>query len=175
MSDAVDIAALFSAIKTKVAEQFLDLEVYAVASKRQPGMKIPCCMLNVDDFEKADEDLGTEQLSVVLRFEASLILGAKNDTAKQQAVLLALAFATFIDGQRWGVKVGEAQFESASPDEFSPELDKYEVWTVAWAQEVTLGESIWTNDGTLPQTVLVSTSPEIGEPNEDKYKEVTGL
>ena len=175
MSDAVDIAALFSAIRTKVAEQFSDLEVYAVASEHKLGMQIPCCTLNVDDFEKADEDLGTEQLSVVLRFEASLILGARSETAKQQAVLLALAFATFIDGQHWGLTVGGAKFESASPDEFSPALDKYEVWTVAWAQEVTLGESIWTNDGTLPQTVLVSTSPEIGTPNEDKYEEVTGL
>lgn len=175
MSDAVDIAALFGAIRTTLAAQFVDLEVYAVGSERKQGMKIPCCTLNVEDFEKADNDLGTEQLSVVLRFETSLVLGAKSETAKQQAVLLALSFATFIDGQRWGLTMEPAQFESASPDEFSPALDKYEVWTVAWAQEVTLGESVWTNDGTLPQTVLVSTSPEIGEPNEDKYEEVTGL
>lgn len=174
MIDGVDIAALFTAIENQVSDHFPDLNVFNVAPERQKNPKTPFCSISIDDFEKSDVDLGTEQLSVVIRFEASLVLGTKSLDAARQAVLLAASFAQFVDGQRWGLAVNAAEFETAGPDEFSPSLDKYEAWTVAWSQEVRLGESVWTNDGTLPETVLVSTSPEIGIPNEDAYEEVTG-
>ena len=57
------------------------------------------------------------------------------------------------------------------PDDFQPEIDKYEVWRVEWQQVIHLGETIWTDEGTTPQNPVYSWVPDIGNGNEDKYQD----
>jgi hypothetical protein len=41
---------------------------------------------------------------------------------------------------------------------------------VEWQQIVHLGDTVWTNDGVIPEVVLFSWEPETGVPNEPAYQ-----
>lgn len=182
----IDLGELHQAIENAIRAQFPDLKLVAFYREDDERAELrrddlPACLLELSEMEPTPEvDPGTEQLAVSARFEARLIIGFRTPRAKLEIRKLAAALAVFLRLKRWPhptepgktVPTGPAEVVAIMPDEFSPELDRYEVWRVEWTQTLHLGTSVWKDDGVTPGTPLYSWSPQIGHGHEGDYKDV---
>lgn len=140
----LDLDQLHQAIIDKIAAQFPEFVTVDDYSDDRTRLNTPACLVELTDMEGApDDDPGTEQLAVTARFEARIIIGFRQLNAKRQIRKLAAALGAFVHQQRWGLPVSPAELLTITPDEFSPELDQFEVWRVEWQQVVHLGLSVW--------------------------------
>lgn len=169
----IDLDQVHQDIVDAIKAQFTDLvtvEAYYQDRKRLP---LPACLIELTDMEpSAEDDPGTEQLAVLANFEARLILGFRAANVHREIRKLAGSLGAFIHQNRFGQPIGPATVTAITPDEFDPEMDQYEVWRVEWQHVIHLGSTVWTNDGTIPTSVLASWEPDTGTENEDKYQEV---
>jgi hypothetical protein len=170
----VDIAALHAAIVSDIKAKFPALktvEFYRVDRKTIP---LPACLLELVDMEYEPlRDDGTGQAPMRARFEAELILGMRDSSARLNVRVLAGAMAAFIKTRRWTGILGDAcELIGCYPDDFSPELDQYEIQKVEWTQLIYLGDTYWTDDGITPENVFVGVAPNIGHGHEADYVQV---
>ncbi|AWM87371.1 hypothetical protein [Microvirga sp. 17 mud 1-3] len=179
----IDLGELHAGIESAIRAQFPALklvEFYREEEERKPPTvdQMPACLLELSEMEPTpDVDPGTEQLAVNARFEARLVIGFRTPRAKLEIRKLAAALAVFLRLKRWPhptiagktIPTGPAEVTSIVPDNFNPELDRYEVWRVEWLQPLHLGTSIWKDEGVTPQTPLYSFKPDIGAGNTDQY------
>jgi hypothetical protein len=171
----IDINVLHQAIVDAIAAEFPDLETVEDHTEARQQLRLPAVLIELTALEPApDIDPGTEQLAVLARYDAHVIIGFKTPQAKREIRRLTSALAAFIHGKRWGQPVAPAEIVDIVPDDFNPALDRYECWLISWQQAVHLGASVWNNDGTLPVVVLASIAPEIGLPHEYEYQVVAG-
>jgi hypothetical protein len=175
----VDLDALHDAIVSDIKAAFPDLqtvEFYRTEERKggNAGLPLPAMILDLTEFEATPEiDPGTDQLAVNARFEAEIIFGFRTPNVKREIRKFSAAFAAWLRLKRWtGVRTGPAYVGSICRSDFNPELDQYEVWCVEWMQEIHLGDTVWTNDGTVPNQVLVGWSPNIGIGHESDYEQV---
>ncbi|KVE36757.1 hypothetical protein, partial [Burkholderia sp. TSV86] len=171
--------ALHDAIVAEIKARFPDLqtvEFYRTEERRggPDGLPLPAVLLDLSEFDPTPEiDPGTEQLAVNARFEAEIIFGFRKPTIKREIRKFAAAFGAWLRLRRWtGVRTGPAYVTSICRSDFNPELDQYEVWCVEWSQEIHLGNTVWTNDGSVPTQVFASVAPDIGKDHEPDYIEV---
>jgi hypothetical protein len=170
---AIDLDALHDAIVASIAAQFPALRTVEDYREDRKQLTLPAVLVSLTDLEPdPDEDPGTEQLAAIARFEAQIVIGFRTANAKREIRKLAAALAHHIYGNRWGQPVEAARVTSIVQDDFSPELDRFEVWRVEWQQIVHIGTSIWDNDGVIPTEVLVSFAPDIGPDNEPSYTDI---
>lgn len=170
----IDLDELTNAIVASIDAAFPVFATVEAYREDRRSLPAPACLVQLVDLEPDPEaDPGTEQLAVIARFEAQVVLGFREPNARRAAPKLAAALALHIQRKRWGLPVEAATVTAIEPDDFTPELDQFEVWRVDWQQIVHLGASVWTNDGTLPTVILTSFAPDIGTANEDDYKPVT--
>ena len=176
----VDLNALHDAIVADIKAQFPDLqtvEFYRTEERKggRDGLPLPAIILDLSEFDPdADIDPGTEQLAVNARFEAEIIFGFRTPNVKREIRKFAAAFAAWLRLRHWtGVRTGPAYVTSICRSDFNPELDQYEVWCVEWSQPIHLGNTVWTNDGSVPQEVFAGFSPDIGSGHEPDYDKVT--
>ncbi|CAG2144427.1 hypothetical protein LMG31506_03003 [Cupriavidus yeoncheonensis] len=174
MTTPLDLGALFAAIITDVQAAFPDLQTVEFHRIERKGLATPALLLELTELEaQPDADPGTEQLAVTARFEAHVVMGFRTPDVRTEVRRFAAAFAAWLRLRRWpGIRTDAAQVIGCYPDDFDPELDQFETWRIEWAQVLHLGTSVWTNDGTVPTTVLSSWSPAIGPGNEDQYTPV---
>lgn len=155
MNTPVNIATLHAAIKTALAAQF---PTTAVEYYGRPGDRIitPGILLELDSIDAVDpNDVGTEQLEVVLRFNAYAIRSfGEKDQNKLAVRTLTAAVMSFIRGKRWGQSVGAARVIGASPDRI--ETGEYEVMRIEWEHDALLGADYWLDTGDTPTEVNVS-------------------
>ena len=185
----VDLSVLHDAIVADIKAQFPDLvtvEFYRAEEGQgedaRKTLPVPACLLELSEMAAdTDRDPGTEQLAVTATFEAHLIIDSlKTRNAKLSVRILAAAFSAWLRLRRWNnpavpgkcLPTGPAYVMGAYPDDFSPELDRYEVWRVEWQQEIHLGDTIWKDEGVTPDKPLYSWVPEIGTGHEGDYSEV---
>lgn len=169
---ALNLDALHEGILTSIRDAFPDLatvEDYREDRQMQP---IPAVLVEMTELEPSpDDDPGTEQLAALARFDAHIVLGFRTPQIKREIRKLAAALAFHVQGNRWGQRVGPAEVTAIVPDDFTPELDQFEVWRVEWQQLVHIGESVWRNDGATP-VPFFSWAPDIGPDNEPAYEPV---
>lgn len=185
----IDLSVLHSAIVADIEAQFPDLvtvEFYRAEEGQgedaRKTLPVPACLLELSEMPAdPDRDPGTEQLAVTATFEARLIIDSlKTQNAKLSVRVLAAAFSAWLRLRRWNnpavpgkcLPTGPAYVIGAYPDDFSPELDRYEVWRVEWQQELHLGDTVWKDEGVTPDKPLYSWVPEIGTGHEGDYSEV---
>jgi hypothetical protein len=149
----VDLDALMDVIETAIKTRFPVLKsVEFDREETSPPPSAPACLLELTEGELYQEqDPGTEQLPFSARFEARFLVAFNTPRPARECRKLALAFAAWMHQRTWrkdGVPGGPAAIIGAYKDEFSPELEKFEVWRVEWTQELHLGESVWTETGT---------------------------
>lgn len=182
---SIDLGELHQAIEAAIRAQFPSLklvEFYREEEERRPptDAQLPACLLEMSEMNPTpDIDPGTEQLAVSARFEARLVIGFRTPKAKLEIRKLAAAFAVFLRLNRWPsitapgetIPTGPAEVITIMPDDFSPELDRFEVWRVEWQQPLHLGDGIWNDDGLTPDAPLYSWTPNIGTGNADKYQD----
>lgn len=175
----VDLDALHAAIVADIKAQFTTLqtvEFYRTEERKggYAGLPLPAVILDISEFDPDMEiDPGTEQLAVHARFEAEIIFGFRTPNVKMAIRKFAAAFGAWLRLRRWtGVRTGPAYVTSIARSDFNPELDQYEVWCVEWSQPVHLGDTVWTNDGSVPTQVFAGVSPDIGIGHEPDYTRV---
>lgn len=185
VNDGTDLAALHSVIATELAAAFpgVHCEFYREDRVNLPmgdgqGENPPRAyvLMEMSELEVGDTtDPGTEQQEMMARFEAEVIVKGIRTSAKVDVRVLAGALAAYLRQRgRWpGVIASPPMVVGCYKDDFSPELDKYEVWRVEWLHEVRLGQSAWLG-GVRPTQVLWSYSPLIGASFEDQYTDALG-
>lgn len=158
----IQIDEMIDAVVASIAAAFPDLNVEAYREDRR-DLVLPACLVRLVDMEpQPSDDMGTGQLVALARFEAHTIVGFRSPSVMRQSPRVAAAVARHLFQQRFGQPVGPAEVTLIEPDEFSPELDRFEVWRVEWQNLIHLGASVWTNDGTIPSHVFVTFAPEDG-------------
>lgn len=188
----IDLADLHQAIEQNIRAAFPGLKTvafYREETERTPlqPSELPACILELSELEPTpDVDPGTEQLAVNARFEARLVIGFRTPRAKLEIRRLAGSFAAWLRLRRWvlttqpdedaepvtrNLPTGPADVVAIMPDEFDPELDRFEVWRVEWLQPLHLGIGVWTDEGVTPGAPLYSWAPRIGHGHEQDYQD----
>jgi len=179
MEPGLDLKDLHDAIVAAIAGQFPALqtvEAYREETERTQ-LPTPACLVELFELEvSAADDPGTEQLALMARFEARLVLGYREMAAKIEVRRLAAALAQFVLRQRWGLgpNVGPAEILGCYPDDFDPRLDQYEVMRVEWQQLVRIGTDVWSGEGVPVENVRYAWAPRIGPPFVDEYRPLAG-
>ena len=175
MADAdtsVTLDALHAAIETDLAARFPAFRTVGFyRDDESESIPTPALVLEMIDAEPAPElDVGTGQWPARLRFGGRVILSKHAPAAKLEARKAATALATYVYLKRWtGCATDEAQVIACEPDEFAPNVERFEVWRVEWVHLAFLGESVWTNEGQVPEA-LYSFVPDIGLAHKDDYR-----
>lgn len=167
----VDLATLHQAIVADIQAQFPQLVTVEFYREDRKELPKPACLLELTEMEALeDEDPGTEQLAVMAKFEAELVISFREQSAKRSIRLLAAALSAWLRKRRWNdpdnpgkkLPTGAVQVIGAYPDDFRTmggqregELPQFEVWRVEWQQIVHLGNTVWTDEGTTPSQVFV--------------------
>lgn len=166
----VELAEVYTGIVEAISAQFPGVHVEAERD-RSEAVPAPAILVEMNEMQGApDHDPGTGQLAVTASFSAQVILNMSR-TAKMEVRTLAAALAAFARLNRWGRKIGPAEVLGAFPDDFDPELDRFEIWRVDWQQVIHLGKTVWT-EGERPTTVMMGQVPMIGDPFESDYEQV---
>lgn len=182
----VDLAKLHAAIVADIQDAFPSLVTVEFYREDRKSLPKPACLLEISEFENLeDDDPGTEQLAVMMKFEAELVIGFRTTAAKQSICILAAALAAWLRKRRWvnpddttkKLPTGEAQVIGAYRDDFSvmgaqreQVLEQFEIWRVEWQQIVHLGDTMWTDEGVTPTQVFVDEHVN-GQPG-DGYEQV---
>ncbi|HZZ03049.1 hypothetical protein [Paraburkholderia sp.] len=135
-------------------------------------MPTPAILLEISEGEpELGDDAGTGQLPAYLRFEARIIMGIRTPAVKLAVRKAAFALSAWLHLRAWGngVKAAPCHVIACGSDEFDPRLDKWAVWRVEWRQFVMLGDSAWSNDGSVPDDWF-SFAPDIGLGHEPDYQ-----
>lgn len=167
MITPANIDSLHESMRDALAAEF---DGVTVAFYPRPGERIqtPAILLELEDIQAQDpDDTGTEQMPVVLNFNAYVTLDFK--TGNKRAVkVLAAAVMAFVRGKRWSEPVGAAVVSGASPDVIQGKEADYEVMRVEFSHEAILGAGI-EDEGILPWKVYLGISPLIGPDHVDDY------
>ena len=172
-----DVAQLYAVITARIHAAFPALQTVEFDREDRDVLPVPACLLEIGEADDG-QDPGSEQQCMDVRFSAQFVVGYRSLTARREVIQLAMAFAAFLRAQgRWpgiGGQGGEPRIIGCYPDEFDPQLDKYDVWRVEWHQSLWFGKSVWDWPNIpLPEHVHLGRAPDVGIGNEDKYTEVT--
>ncbi len=182
----IDLAVLHQAIVADIKAQFPSLatvEFYRGqdAGEDRRSLTTPACLLDLTELEAEPEaDPGTEQLAMVAKFEAALVIDFRTTSSKLSIRQLAVSLAAWLRLRRWGnpavvgkkLPTGPAQVIGAYPDDFQPDLERFVVWRVEWQQVIHLGQTVWKPEGAAPTTVLLGGAPDIGIGHEPDYVQI---
>lgn len=154
----IDLDALTDAIVASISAAFPVFQLVEAYPDDHRSLPTPCCVIELADLEPA-EDIGTEQLAVVARFEARIVMGFRAPDVKRALPKLAAAVALHASKKRWGLPVEPATITAIERDDFDPDLDQFDVWRVDWQQTIHIGASVWNNDGVpVTQPIAVGTA-----------------
>lgn len=189
----INLATVHDAIVADIKAAFPNLKTVEFYREDRKSLVTPACLLELTELEAdPDNDPGTEQLAVIAKFEAELIIGFRPQAghmakAKLSIRMLAASLEAWLRMRRWTnpadqdkkLPTGEAMVIGAYEDDFSvmgrhrdQELPQFDVWRVEWQQRLHLGETVWTDDGITPTTIFSGVAPDVGIGNEDKYTQV---
>jgi hypothetical protein len=182
----IDLVTLHNAIVADISAAFPALATVEFYREDRKNLPKPACLLEIAEFDNVeDEDPGTEQLAVMMRFEAQLVITFKTANAKRSACVLAAALAAWLRKRRWTnpadpskkLPTGEARVVGAYRDDFTTmgaqrdtALEQFEIWRVEWEQIVHLGNTAWIDEGETPSEPYYSFVPGVGPENIDKYQ-----
>ena len=126
-------------------------EVYPAIRKE---LVAPAVFIELSSLEQG-KDPGTEELALKARFEARIVVDGIVEDSSLVVRSLAAEVARVVNKNTWEKNVSPAEFLSAEPDGFRPELDAYLVWMVDWSHQLHLGKSIWTENKIKPHTIII--------------------
>jgi hypothetical protein len=155
---ALDLELFHQAIIDRLRAQFPGFRVVDDYPQDRRARPVPALYLDLEEMEGAnDEDPGTGQQALALRFAARIILPASLPGVGRKIRAMAASLCAFVHLNRFGQPVNAAQLIGAYPDVFAPEeLDQYLVWRVEWQQVGHFGVSVWEefSQGSVPGDLL---------------------
>ncbi|WP_418089937.1 hypothetical protein [Wolbachia endosymbiont (group B) of Orgyia antiqua] len=104
---------------------------------------------------ESGKDPGTEELALKARFEVRIVIDSTIENAPIIVRTFAAEVARVVNKNTWEKNVSPAEFLSAEPDGFRPELDAYLVWMVDWSHQLHLGKSVWEEGKIKPHKIAV--------------------
>lgn len=153
-----DLRSLHTKIRDAIATRFPALKtVEFYRDEESEDLPTPACLLELDEIEPHEEDPGTSQIIVGLRFSARLVFSREAGHDGLLNVRLAAAdVATFINKNRFEGRVAPGRILSCGVDFFRPDLtDRYAIWRVEWHHErAFLGPNVW-QDEKLAESLTV--------------------
>ncbi|WP_250294730.1 hypothetical protein [Wolbachia endosymbiont of Oedothorax gibbosus] len=126
-------------------------EVYPTIRKE---LVAPAVFVELVSLESG-KDPGTEELALKARFEARIVVDGTVEDSSLVVRSLAAEVARVVNKNTWEKNVSPAEFLSAEPDGFRPELDAYLVWMVDWSHQLHLGKSVWEEGKIKPHKIAV--------------------
>lgn len=171
----IDLDALHEAVVAAITAGMPTVKSVQAYPETSEPLTLPAVLVDLEDMEAAPEaDPGTEQLAMLTRWRARLILGFRTVDVDRQVRKGAAHLAHLVHLNRWGQPVGPARVTLVGPDPFDPNLDQYEVWVVEWEQIVHLGASVWEcpEGSVVPETVYLGVAPETGPDHIDDYWQI---
>lgn len=124
-----------------------------VHPKRKDQIVLPAILLDVAEIEPG-EDRGTDQLNVVVHFEARIVMSDQDSPISIWLMVQSVVRWLFdYDFPERGL--GKSKFKSAAPDNFSPDLSGHRVWVVEWTQEIRVGENVWVGEPPIIEQLIV--------------------
>ncbi|MEZ2829036.1 hypothetical protein [Serratia liquefaciens] len=118
---------------------------------------------------------GDGQLRVEFEHDLFVVVdrSATADISKPQIYVRTAAadLSQWIEGQTFGLEGLEpAQFVSADPDEFDPEMAAYIVWRITFTQVAAMGEDPFESKAGPLKKVFLGKAPNIGSAHVDDYR-----
>lgn len=184
----VDPSAIHDAIVADLKAkfpQFQTVQFYRGAEQgERSSLPIPALLLDCDNFEISEDNLGTEQLSTDWSFEVRIVISdIRADRGRFAIRSLAATVAQYIHLRRWRIPgdpdgkcypTGQARVTQAERDDYDPSLDKFLVWRIDWQQNMSIGDNVWIDpDAMRPEVLHIGITPDIGPGNEGKYWTIT--
>ena len=149
------LQALHNSICAQILAGIPKLQTCSSYPRMRSELSAPACFVEIASFD-VGTDPGTEELAVVGNFEARIVMDRTVENSGFAIRELALKLANLINHNTWNSKVSPAKIKDISPDAFSPELDAYLVWNVAWTHELHVGKNVWETWAVLPHTIIVN-------------------
>ncbi|WP_353286459.1 hypothetical protein [Wolbachia endosymbiont (group A) of Crataerina pallida] len=146
---------LHQAICSTLKEEIPSIQTCEIYPAIRKELLAPAVFVELVSLESG-KDPGTEELALKARFEARIVVDGTVEDSSVVVRTLAAEVARVVNKNTWEKNVSPAEFLSAEPDGFRPELDAYLVWLVEWTHEVHAGKSVWST-GIMPHVI------EIGE------------
>ncbi|WP_067096179.1 hypothetical protein [Marinomonas atlantica] len=103
------------------------------------SIQAPCAFFGVLDWERAEEQRMTGELTVDLNCQLLIVFGQDGTVSQNDVRNRAMGASLFIDDQNFGLDAEPARFISAQPFAFDPDLEQYVVWSVDFKQEIDIG------------------------------------
>lgn len=150
---------LYQAIEQHLQQHLPGVQLVSFWPDIQQHIPLPAVFLDIAEIEPGT-DIGTGETTLIITFEARVIVDVIRADHYPQAVHLATQLAVLLRAQSWGLPVEPAEFQRSSQDWTRPELDGYTVWLVEWTQTVYLGEQEWPWPDEPPGTLLISVNDE---------------
>ncbi|QJT94793.1 hypothetical protein HGO53_06775 [Wolbachia endosymbiont of Diaphorina citri] len=145
---------LHNAICTTLKKEIPAIQTCEIYPSIRKELLAPAVFVELSGFEKG-HDPGTEELALKARFEARIVVDGTVEDSSLVVRSLAAEVARVVNKNTWEKNVSPAEFLSAEPDGFRPELDAYLVWMVDWNHQLHLGKSIWTENKIKPHTITI--------------------
>ncbi|NGZ19976.1 MULTISPECIES: hypothetical protein [unclassified Wolbachia] len=146
---------LHNAICTTLKREIPAIQTCEIYPSIRKKLLAPALFVELVSLESG-KDPGTEELALKARFEARIVIDSTIENAAIIVRTLAAEVAKVVNKNTWNVEnIFPAEFLSAEPDGFRPELDAYLVWMVDWSHQLHLGKSIWTENKIKPHTIII--------------------
>lgn len=180
MAHNLDLVVLHQNIKSAIATAFPDFKTVEFYEQDRREVALPAILFELEDMElSGDDDAGTEQLPVVSKWVARIILSDLQADADLKLRKIAGALGALVHRNRWGAQVSPAMVTVMGPDAFGGGMgasDKWpqNVWAVEWDQKLDLGANIWEGGQLAPGKVMVGFAPDVGTGNAPKYSQEVG-
>ncbi|WP_395460278.1 hypothetical protein [Wolbachia endosymbiont (group B) of Myelois circumvoluta] len=150
----MNLKDLHQAICSTLKEEIPAIQTCEIYPAIRKELVAPAVFVELASLEPG-KDPGTEELALKARFEARIVIDSTIENAPLIVRSLAAEVARVVNKNTWEKNVSPAEFLSAEPDGFRPELDAYLVWMVDWSHQLHLGKSIWTENKIKPHTITI--------------------
>ncbi|QEK90183.1 hypothetical protein [Wolbachia endosymbiont of Chrysomya megacephala] len=145
---------LHNAICTTLKKEIPAIQTCEIYPSIRKELLAPAVFVELASLEPG-KDAGTEELALKARFEARIVVDGTVEGSSLVVRSLAAEVARVVNKNTWEKNVSPAEFLSAEPDGFRPELDAYLVWMVDWNHQLHLGKSVWEEGKIKPHTINV--------------------
>lgn len=145
---------LHNAICSTLKKEIPAIQTCEIYPSIRKELVAPALFVELVSLESG-KDPGTEELALKGRFEARIVVDGIVEDSSLVVRSLAAEVARVVNKNTWEKNVSPAEFLSAEPDGFRPELDAYLVWMVDWSHQLHLGKSVWEEGKIKPHKIAV--------------------
>ena len=172
--EPIKLGEALDAVVAALTAKFPVVHSVVAEDESHTDLRLPAIIVQISEIEPTpDADQHEGQFPCNVHFEARIILGHRTPKVRRLICEGSAGVAAFVHNNRMGVPWGAGVVLACEPDEFAPQVDKFDVWRVEWVHAANVGPFLALPDEFQPTQVFLSRAPEIGVPHESDYVEVS--